>query len=110
MLPIHSPGTLRNRICTPAKQIDALFAKVSTRRNGGMRYYVGADMSTSEATTRNIRVDVFKPAIHHLVFGSMLRGIGRLIERQASAPPDSTVARTRPQRAEPQMGVKYYAA
>jgi uncharacterized protein YbjT (DUF2867 family) len=39
--------------------------------------------------------------IHHLVFVSMLRGIGRLIERQAAATHDSVVGTTRPQSVEP---------
>jgi uncharacterized protein YbjT (DUF2867 family) len=32
--------------------------------------------------------------VHHVVFGSMLRAIGRVIGRAASAPPDSTVGTT----------------
>jgi hypothetical protein len=39
--------------------------------------------------------------IHHLVFVSMLRGIGRRIERRAAATRDSVVGTTRPQSAEP---------
>jgi uncharacterized protein YbjT (DUF2867 family) len=47
--------------------------------------------------------------IHHLVFGSMLRGIGRVIRRPSSAPPDSTVGTTAVQKGAHRK-VKYDAA